>query len=340
VNDMSAVDRELLLAETLDRALSQRGSAARLTPELTGLITLARTLEVSAQGVTPSAEFRAAARQRLVRHMAPVASVSPLRLPWLAGLPRRGLRAVVNRVAVWSARFAAAIATLSLAGAAAASALPGEPLYAIKQAGEAIAVQTAPGDEARQQVLLRQADTRLDEAERLLEQGRDTEAAATALRYDEAVAGATAVSPSAEALETTLRADHARLAGLLQHAPQPARGGLERALNAAERGLARTKAGNVVDTAPLTESPLGSPLEKIQLATAAAQRVGDEAPAAGASDDQAEVRQGREAKGEAHAAPVGEAVETPRTSASNPQTGNKPHDTRAPHTTHVQRGRP
>ena len=169
MNDLRSFEDGLLLAEALDRALVQHGFVAGDGPEITGLVTLARTLEVSASGVTPSAAFRAAARERLVTHMA---SAAPPHSPSVARLPRRGLQQVVNRVAVWSARFAAGIAALSLAGAAvasaSASALPGEPLYAIKQAREAIAIQTAPGDEARQQELLRQADTRLDETARLL----------------------------------------------------------------------------------------------------------------------------------------------------------------------------
>jgi len=307
MNDMSAFDDDLLLAEALDHALVQRRFLASDTPGLTGLVTLARTLEASASGVAPSAAFRAAARERLVTHMA---FASPLRSPSVARLARRGLQPVVNRVAVWSARFAAGIAALSLAGAAAASAsasaLPGEPLYVIKEAGEALAVQTAPGDAARQQVLLRQAHIRLDETARLLEQGRDTEAAATALRYDEAVDGAAAGSPPAEAMETSLRADRARLAELLQHAPQPARGGLERALSAAERGLARANAARGVDPALPTEPRQQSSTEKIRLANEAVRPEGDEAPAPTANDHQAEIREGPEAESEAHATPVGE----------------------------------
>jgi hypothetical protein len=395
MTDMRAFDDDLLLAEALERTLVQRGSTAGGTPELTGLLTLARTLEASARGVAPSAEFRAAARERLVRRMgpvvsasrlgvAPVVSASPLRAPWVAGQPRRGLRPVVDRIALWSARLAAGIATLSLAGAAAvnasASALPGEPLYAIKQAGEALAVQAAYGDEARQQVLLRQADTRLDETAWLLEQGRDTEAAATALRYDEAVDRAAAASPPAEAMETTLQVDRARLTELLQRAPLPARGGLERALTATERGLARAKAARGAEPAAPSEPPQPRPPEKIQPAGGAVELDGDEAPAAVASDDQIDVRQRRQAEGEAHAAPVGaehaaasseahqaeiderrqvavddgevgsrgtsQAVATPRASGAdalrgaNPPPGNKPPDPRAPRNPPVPRGRP
>jgi len=257
-----------------------------------------------------------------------MASASPLRSPSVARLARRGLQPVVNRVAVWAARFAAGIAALSLAGAAAASAsasaLPGEPLHVIKEAGEALAVQTALGDAARQQVLLRQADTRLDETARLLEQGRDTEAAATALRYDEAVDGAAAGSPPAEAMETSLRADRARLAELLQHAPLPAHGGLERALNAAERGLERAKAAHDVDPSPPREPPQESSPEKIQLANEAVQPDGEEPPAATANDHQAKIRQGPEAESETHATPLSEGHSAAPSEAHHAENGAGP----------------
>src|SRR5260370_34236305 len=166
-------------------------------------------------------------------------------------------------------------------------------MYGIKQAGETLAVQTAPGDQARQQVLLRQADSGLAETARVLEQGRDAEAAATALRYDEAVDRAAAVSPPAEAMETTLQVDRARLTELLQQAPQPARGGLERALNAAERGLARAKAARGAEPAPPGEPPQQRSPKKIQPAGGAVELNGDKASSAAASDDHAAHRQKR-----------------------------------------------
>ena len=69
----------------------------------------------------------------------------------------------------------AALATLSVS----ASSLPGQPLYGLKQATEELGVWFAPDDQARTQILLRQANARLDETAQLLEQGRTEQVADT-----------------------------------------------------------------------------------------------------------------------------------------------------------------
>src|SRR5207302_4502594 len=70
---------------------------------------------------------------------------------------------------------------------ASANALPGEPLYGIKQAQEELGVRLAPDDQARALALLHQADARLDETARLLHAGRTDEVAQTTQRFDEVI---------------------------------------------------------------------------------------------------------------------------------------------------------
>ena len=96
------------------------------------------------------------------------------------------------------------------------SALPGEPLYPVKQAREAVALQMAPSDATREQVLLAQADTRLDETappqarrglERALEatQRRLTYANASAVEVEPAVPTPTTSAQASEEIAAAQR---------------------------------------------------------------------------------------------------------------------------------------
>jgi len=237
---MTSPKHEPSLAEALERALGDRDSATVLVDDEVGvLVRLAETLEASAADVVPSPDFGAGARQRLLVQMARSARA--------AGQVQPIHRTVMDRVRLWTTRFAAGLTALGVAGAVAASAsagaLPGDALYPVKQATEAVAVQLATTDSARQDILLHQADTRLDETARLLEQGRDADAALAAARYDETVArlNAAGTSPFSEAVQSNLRTNEVRLSELLQTAPAPARQGLERALAATERSLGRSR---------------------------------------------------------------------------------------------------
>jgi Domain of unknown function (DUF5667) len=147
-----------------------------------------------------------------------------------------------------------AAATLS----ASASSLPGDALYGLKQAQEELGVRLAPDDESRALALLNQADARLDEAARLLQQGRTTESAAVAQRYDEVVERATTayvvtVDESSRSEATTTRLDsklseqQEQLEEMLQTAPEPARADLREALVATERGRALVSDPRPVD---------------------------------------------------------------------------------------------
>jgi hypothetical protein len=244
------------LAEALDRALSNPASATRpVVGELADLVGLAETLEASASVVVASPHFRAAARERLLVQMARSARATRQVAPVD--------RTVMDRVRLWTTRLAAGLAALGFAGAAAASAaasaLPGDALYPVKQATEAVALKLATTDSAREGVLLHQADTRLDETARLLEQGRDADATLAAARYDETVTrlNVTGTSLASEAAQSNLRTNEVRLSELLQTAPAPARPGLERALAATERSLGRSRVGS--PTAPVAPMATATP---------------------------------------------------------------------------------
>ncbi len=301
---MTSPKHEPSLAEALERALGHRDSATGLVgDELADLVRLAETLEASASDVVASPDFRAAARQRLLVQMARSAranrQVQPIHRP------------AMDRVRLWAARFAAGLTALGFAGAAAASAsasaLPGDALYPVKQATEAVAVQLATTDSARQDILLHQADTRLDETERLLEQGRDGDAALAAARYDETVArlNVADTSPASEAVQSDLRTNEVRLSELLQTAPAPARHGLERALAATRRSLGRSRVSAPISTAAL--APVATATSEQRQADVAEDRATAEVKTARPAD--AGERAVRESHDSAAVTPRGRGVE-------------------------------
>ena len=253
---MNAYRTEAALAEALDRALGRPpgGGVSVLDPQLAELVEVSHALEYAASEAVPSAEFRNAARQRLVTEM----SRSSQRATSLRS-------SLADSIRMWSLRIGAGLAALSFAGAAAASAsasaLPGDALYPVKQATEGVALQLAPTESARQDVLLRQADTRVDEAARLLDLGRAADAAATVARYDDTVA-LLAEATGSEKTEAGMRTNEVRLQQLLNAAPLPARPGLERALAATERHLGRPRsspAANNVEVGTSVAQPTNAP---------------------------------------------------------------------------------
>jgi hypothetical protein len=250
---MSSLHKEFELAEALEQALAKRGSvSAVLDYDVAELVDLARTLQDTATRVAPSDEFRARSRQRLLAWTVRSArQQAPSPPPTLADRVRQWVvRAVAVLLALGATGFAAASAS--------ASALPGDPLYPVKHVTEAVALQLAQNDSARQHLMLQQADTRLDETARLLQQGRDTDAAVTAARYDDTLA-ALAVS---EPVQSQLDSNEARLNQLLESAPPAARPGLEGALAATERGLNRgrsTPSGANPDETGASPTPVAHP---------------------------------------------------------------------------------
>ena len=120
------------------------------------------------------AAFRNELRSRLMTEAATVLAPRPARLPLLAFLR--------------PALAAAAIVVLVLAGAtgAAASSLPGDPLYGLKRAGENVQVALTFDDLARMQLLSELADRRLDELAEVARQRPSAAPTATA-QYADAV---------------------------------------------------------------------------------------------------------------------------------------------------------
>lgn len=228
------------LSDALDRALagmSRVPGSAVMSSEIAALVGIAGRLQLSATNVRPTATYRATTRERLMARIAPVAAMPPQEHGTASSWRQRA--------AIWAVRLSAAFGALSLAGAAtasaSASALPGDPLYVVKQVQENAVLQAAPSDSARQTVLLQQAGTRLDETGRLLDQGRQADADANLARYDQVLAAASQPETApTEVAQTQLERNQTRLNELLNTAPAPARGGLEHALQATQRRLANS----------------------------------------------------------------------------------------------------
>jgi hypothetical protein len=144
---------ELLLAQSLETCLraervlpgSSDAIVARVPDsaraELTDLLATARLVEEAAASATPSPEFKAAARARLMRKIGAGAADAPTQPIVLASIPGRGRGPARRR---WLLRGLGGLVAAGLTAAAtltaSANALPGEPLYGVKQAKEEVAV--------------------------------------------------------------------------------------------------------------------------------------------------------------------------------------------------------
>jgi len=84
---------------------------------------------------------------------------------------------------------------------AAASALPGSPLYALKRTQESVALAIAPSDQTRGDVLLTIAENRLNEARSAAESGHTSEAKSLVAEFD-------GTMQQAIALAARMRAHH------------------------------------------------------------------------------------------------------------------------------------
>jgi hypothetical protein len=260
--------RELLLAQALDACIRgerrSRGSAAAIIAkqprwardELQRLVDLAGSLDTAATNAVISDEFRTAARARLMQRIGAEPAVAPMQLaPHLSTVPSRNGHHRVSRrrksTWIWrgSAGLLAAVLAVAATLTASASALPGEPLYGLKQAQEELGVRLASDDQARALALLHRADARLDETARLLQLGRTDEALVMTLRYDHVVERATTTyvvtiddtpeaSPAAAHIDTRLSQQQDQLQSMLETAPEQARGDLRDALVATERSRA------------------------------------------------------------------------------------------------------
>src|SRR6266567_4021922 len=260
--------RELLLAQALEVCINAErratGSAQAiidqqpvwLRDDLRSMMNLAGSLDLAAASPSMSPEFRRAARARLMHYIGAETAPEPVAMygPRLSAVPsRNGHHPGRRHRSRWawrvSAGLLAAILGVTATLTASASALPGEPLYNLKQAQEELSVRLAPDDQARALALLGRADARLDETQRLLLQGRTTAAVETTQRYGQNVERATTTyvitmndtpEPGAAplALETRLTLQQEQLQTILQTAPEPARADLREALVTTERGRA------------------------------------------------------------------------------------------------------
>jgi hypothetical protein len=269
--------REFLLAQALDMCIEAErrspGSAKAIISrqpawarsELRELIALASALDATSRTAAISRDFRLTARERLMQHIG--GAHEPARLTSISGhpSPRRRRRRWAWRGLAGGllAAVLAVVATVS----ASASALPGEPLYRLKQAREDLGVRLAPDDESRALALLRQADARLNETTRLLDQGRVEQAAQTTQRYDDTIDRATAAyvvtllgsdsdaQPSPR-MQSQLDRQQRELKALLVNAPEPVRGVLRQALVETERSRALVANPHAVDRAINAEVPI------------------------------------------------------------------------------------
>ncbi|MDQ3810156.1 MAG: DUF5667 domain-containing protein, partial [Chloroflexota bacterium] len=253
---------DLLLAQALDACIGaerqEAGSSAAIVAEapesareqLRQLVALAQSVETTVQAVTPSPEFRAAARMRLMQRIAgPGGLPVDFTAAHLRSVPAgaRGRRRGGRWLLRGGAGLAAAAIFIGATLTASASALPGDPLYGLKQAQEEVVLRLATDDQARVLAQLQRAEARLDETARLLQQGRTSEAVQAAQRYDQAIERVTttlvvslevdrSATPGLQQVQSRLAAQHERLQSLLQTAPEPARPELRDALATTERG--------------------------------------------------------------------------------------------------------
>ena len=264
--------RELLLAQALDACIEAERHLTGSSDEVIGrqpawaraelhqLVSLAAALDAAAGQTVIADDFRVAARERLMARIGGSLESGHASAtgPWLTTVPAvpsaNGHQRPKRLRSKWMWRGAsggllAAALAVTATLTASASSLPGEPLYGIKQAREELGVRLAADDQARALALMVQADARLDEAARLLQQGRTADVAETTQRFDQVVERATTTyvvavdestrgGPTGENMESRLSQQQEQLQELLQTAPEPARADLREALVTTERGRA------------------------------------------------------------------------------------------------------
>lgn len=266
---------DLQLAQELDRALRESAPAEAASAAVRPLLETVEAIRQVGPAVQPSAAYRSAARARLVAHMA-----SNPALPVEAAKRAEPVPpALYRRAAPWLMRVAAGFVAvgLVLSGtvSASASALPGEPLYRVKQATEAVELQLAPSETQRISVLLRHADTRLEEVQRLVAQGRAADASgaaeqleSTVSRAVEQVTATTRTNVSApggaafvSGVEAHLASQQERLARLAEQAPASVRPALQEAKQALGLEVKRVEAVRETLAPRRAATPPGRPTD-------------------------------------------------------------------------------
>ncbi|HEX4744091.1 MAG TPA: DUF5667 domain-containing protein [Candidatus Limnocylindria bacterium] len=200
------------------------------------------------RGLRASDELRARLRAGLLS--APVAFTAPSRRPvWW-----RQLAGVALALAIVAAG----------SGAAAASSLPGEPAFVLKQVFEEVQLALAPDEATRASVAVEIAERRLAELQRT--QGRPELAGPAAAAYEHAAARVSKhvdrlrTAPAAPARDEALeRARDAgtraveRLHELEETLPEPAQKGIERAIEVHEEQQHRDAGPNAPARTPKPE---------------------------------------------------------------------------------------
>jgi hypothetical protein len=173
------IDRALALrprrrheADAFAALLEAGGAGRRATSAAAGSVDLDELRELSTLAtalvptqVAPSAEFRAALRERLLAEPAPAPATTASR-GRTADVRHRPVRRGRRRVVAGTA---AGLLAVGVGGAwASTGALPGDPLYPVKRGLEQVQLDLATSDAARGQRHLAQADHRLAEVEALL----------------------------------------------------------------------------------------------------------------------------------------------------------------------------
>jgi Domain of unknown function (DUF5667) len=241
------LDQDVRLAELLDTCLrAERGAPGsapeivsdapeELRGELLQLLDLARVLEAASRP-SATAEFRAGAQARFHAVTQPAVA-------------RRAAAPVGLRSArPWLGRLAAGLATVVLASygsvRASAGSLPGQPLYAVKQADEFVTLGLTRDDLSRAFVLLDQAGARLDEATRLAGAAQVQAAGDLLQQYVVTLERATATFSRAQGadprrgeFDAQLQVQFGQLESLARDAPQPLRPGIQQAQTIVTREL-------------------------------------------------------------------------------------------------------
>ena len=225
-----------LLDRCLDRIQSQEASLEdcvreypRQAPVLASLLRTAALARQSLAPAGPSEAFQASSRIRIEdRIRTRQALARPFGRPARRATwrPAPSLASVLIALGLLVVSFGAAYA--------AGEALPGDPLYGVKRGLEQAALAINPTARGDTGLLLRFAQRRLDEAERLVALGREDDLETALEAYegtvDEALAAAGADPDSLGAVEVALDAHEAALLRVLATAPDAAKPAISEAL--------------------------------------------------------------------------------------------------------------
>ncbi|MGH2619141.1 MAG: DUF5667 domain-containing protein [Anaerolineales bacterium] len=235
--DVEILDRCLQRIQTHASSLEEclreyPDQAAELRPLLAAAVIAHRNLAPA----RPTEAFRSSAWKRLAGHSR--------ERPALRPVPATRRRTLGWRPAYTLASMLIAVALLAgTVGVAYASgeALPGDSLYSVKRGLERAALALTASHAGDTRLLLQFADRRLGEADELLQRGREADLAQALEGYESAVAEVLEIAArEAEGLDelSDAFARHAQvLQDVLEQAPDPAKPGLNRALERSHYGM-------------------------------------------------------------------------------------------------------